>query len=148
SSMRWRCLVSGPWCSAVWDIEKWVDYADPWQLLSRVSGDLCRFRENDTSLARGETPGKLPAELVEVRRVAEDHDRIAGRQDLIAGGGEFQASIGPLDRDDDHAGAAFDVGIAQAVAGQRTGCLDRQLVHLDGQAGALGDQLGELDSRR
>jgi hypothetical protein len=34
----------------VWDIEKWVDYADQWQLLSRVSGDLCRFRENDASI--------------------------------------------------------------------------------------------------
>ena len=30
----------------------------------------------------------------------------------------------------------------------RRGCLDRHLVHLDRQARALGDQLGELDGRR
>ena len=41
-----------------------------------------------------------------------------GREGMVAAGGELDAAVGALDGDDDHAGAAADVGVAEGLAGE------------------------------
>ncbi len=56
-------------------------------------------------------------ELIELIAAAQDHDAIAGLQDLVPRRGEVDPSVGPLDRHDDHAGAPLDVGVPETAAG-------------------------------
>src|SRR5262249_49627379 len=87
-------------------------------------------------------------ELIQVRPPAQEDDAVSSREAMVAAGGELDAAVGVLDRDDDHSGKAADVGVAEGQPGQRARLADRYVVHLDGQAGAPRNQLGELDGRR
>ena len=70
-----------------------------------------------------------------------------GFEGNAAAGRELDPAVGALDRDHDDSGQAADVGVAEGLAGKRTFRADRDLVHLDGQARSLGDQLHEFNRR-
>ena len=91
---------------------------------------------------------KLVAELVEAGPTAKKYDAVAGFERLVAAGGELDTTVGSLDGHHHDAGAAADVGVAECLAGQWAIDADRDVIHLDGQAGSLGDQLDEFHGRR
>src|SRR5208337_4436283 len=91
---------------------------------------------------------ELLAELVEAGPTAKEYDAVAGFERLVAAGGELDTTVGSLDGHHHDAGAAADVGVAECLASEWAIDADRDVIHLDGQAGSLGDQLDEFHGRR
>ncbi len=58
----------------------------------------------------------LLSELLEVGASAEQDDAVADAEGFVARGGELDAAVGPLDGDDDHAGAPADVEFSERQA--------------------------------
>lgn len=83
-------------------------------------------------------------EVVEVGAAAEDDDGVALGEGEVSAGGEFDGAVGAFDGDDDGAGEAADVGVAQGLAFQGAVVEDGDVIHFDGEAGALGDELDEF----